>query len=229
MFSRFTIISLIIISFTVGCKNIESTPQTEESADIAEPTQPTSQSQALKDDINVEDVDVSQNSIENDIEYYEDEENLEFVYEEFDISRVLNRLQLGELMENRSLEVLLAAQLREGDQLVEDVLETGDGTFDIYKLVDSFDNELAYFYYESDVIGTIEIIHSGGVPDAMIRPGLTYEELRNTYDNPIAYGSAIEARVFVHEGDVGFRMDTSYGIAEPIDLEDDTEILYIQF
>lgn len=58
MFSRFTIISLIIISFTVGCKNIESTPQTEESADIAEPTQPTSQSQALKDDINVEDVDV---------------------------------------------------------------------------------------------------------------------------------------------------------------------------
>ena len=155
-------------------------------------------------------------------------DELDFVFQPFDEQLVLDRLQLEALQENRSLKILLASELRENDELVPDVLETGDGTFDIYKLrSDGID--LAYFYYENDVIGTIEIIHSGGVPDGMIRPGHTYEQLQQTYENPIAYGSVIEARVFIYEDGIGFRMDTSYGIYEPIDLEDDTEILYIQF
>ena len=179
-----------------------------------------------EDDLNEKQLEETSDSLKTD---FVEGLDLEFVYEKFDTIRVLERLNLSALLEKRSIQELLAADLREGDKLVQDILETGDGTFDIYKLVDVYKNELAFFYYESDYIGTIEIVHSGGVPDAMIRPGLTFEELSKTYDNPIAYGSEIEARVFIHEEGVGFRMDTSYGIYEPIDLEDDTEILYIQF
>ncbi|KQC33698.1 hypothetical protein AAU57_10435 [Nonlabens sp. YIK11] len=179
----------------------------------------------LEKDEEVEDLEEPLNNYE---EEYSDQ-HLEFVYEAFDIAKVLERLQLGELIADRNVSTLLNADLREGDTVVQDILETGDGTFDIYKLVDEYDNELAYFYFESDVISTIEIVHPGGVPDAMIRPGLTFEKLRKTYENPVAYGSEIEARVFVQEDGVSFRMDTSYGVYEPIDLEDDIEILYIQF
>ncbi|PRP66585.1 hypothetical protein BST86_05455 [Nonlabens agnitus] len=175
-----------------------------------------------------EEVEYLEETFNNYEEEYSDQ-HLEFVYEAFDIARVLERLQLGELIADRTVSTLLNADLREGDTVVQDILETSDGTFDIYKLVDEYDNELAYFYFESDVISTIEIVHPGGVPDAMIRPGLTFEQLHKTYENPVAYGSEIEARVFVQEDGVSFRMDTSYGVYEPIDLEDDIEILYIQF
>lgn len=156
------------------------------------------------------------------------QQSLDHVYLDFDKNRVLERLGLGGLIENRLVSILLSSELRPGDKLVQSILETGDGTFDIYKLI-SQDNEIAFFYYEGNQITTIEIVHYGGTPDDMIGPGNTFEDLRATYDQPVAYGSEIEGRVFVFIDEVGFRLDTGWHIYEPIDVEDDTEILYIQF
>lgn len=221
---------LLIIAFIVsGCKENNANIESESTPIIEKTTDSVSSQMEL---VEKENVLKNQNSQKEEVEYEDDEEFLEnlqrFAYLDFDKQQVLDRLQLNLSEENRSLKSLLSSELREGDVLINDILETGDGTFDIYRLV-SNGIDIARFYYESDYIGTIEIIHYSGTPDDMISPGHTFGDLRKTYDNPVAYGSEIEGRVFVQTGGVGFRMDAGWGIYEPIDLEDDTEILYIQF
>ena len=159
---------------------------------------------------------------------FEDLEYVEVTYEAFDIPQVLERLQLQSLETNRSLENLLNATLRSTDFLRPFERKNGDGVFDNYMLtINGID--AVEFYPDGDLIDTIMIINAVGVPETMIQPGLAYEDLQKTYQNPIAYGSEVESRVHVFIGDIGFRMDAMWNIVEPVDIEDDTEILWIQF
>ncbi|AZQ44242.1 hypothetical protein [Nonlabens ponticola] len=228
--------ALLLFVLLISCKDYKEESRENSVGETLEPDY----KKRSKPDLykNVTDQDTSLNEtvrkvVEKSAELLEnledDEEDYpEFVYLPFDSTRVLQYLGLAALNENRSVEALLGSNLDKGYFLKDDILETGDGTFNIYKLVYE-DIDVAYFYHESGNITTIEIIDSAGVPDDMISPGHTFGELSATYENPVAYGSEIEARVFVNIGSIGFRMDSSYGIYEPIDLEDDTEILYIQF
>jgi|GEM_PF-4495646 len=152
----------------------------------------------------------------------------EYQYDKFDPIEVLKRLQLDTLLQERKLKTLLSASIRPGDSLRPYDRVKGDGHFNTYML-SSQGVDIVEFYHEDDTITDIQILDALAVPDHMIRPGLTYGDLINTYDNPIAYGSEIEARVNITVDGVSFRMATSYGVYEPIDLEDDIEILLIQF
>ncbi|WP_194850444.1 hypothetical protein [Nonlabens antarcticus] len=152
----------------------------------------------------------------------------EFIYTPFSPGIVMKRLGLSEVLRDRSVKTLLSATLRKKDTLRPMVIETGDGAFDIYML--SIDSEEAVeFYYENDVITSIQVISPAGGPADMIGPGLAFENLRKSYVNPVAYGSEIEARVFVPLDSVYIRLATNYGVYEPIDVEDDTEIMLISF
>lgn len=200
--------------YSADLENVTSAPSQEINND----------SSSIEDLEEANEIDAIDN--EESIDEYYDEPD--FVYTRFDKEEVLNRLNLQSLNKRRTLENLLNATLRYGDSLRPFVRETGDGTFDIYML-SSNGVDIAEFYYEGDMITTIQIIDATGVPDDMIQPGLPYEELTKIYDNPVAYGSEIEGRVFINLDGISFRMDTNYGIYEPVDLEDDTEILLIQF
>jgi hypothetical protein len=152
----------------------------------------------------------------------------EFTYVAFSPTKVMKRLNLLQVHKDRSVQTLLSSSLRSGDSLRPLVIETGDGTFDTFALsIDGHDSVL--FYFESDVITTIQVISPLGVPADMIGPELAFENLKRTYENPVAYGSEIEGRVFVFLDSISIRLATSYGIYEPIDVEDDTEILLIGF
>jgi hypothetical protein len=141
---------------------------------------------------------------------------------------VMKRLDLLEVHKDRSVKTLLSSNLRSGDSLRPLVIETGDGTFDTFALsIDGEDSVL--FYYESDIITVIQVISPLGTPADMIGPELAFKNLRRTYENPVAYGSEIEGRVFVFMDSIAIRLKTSYGIYEPIEIEDDTEILLIGF
>lgn len=159
---------------------------------------------------------------------YESEDEEEFTYRKFDKQEVLESWNLGSLMEKRSLEELFTATLRDGDSIRAFIYKSGEGTFDVYRL-SSNGIDIADFYPEGDQIDGIHILDAAGVPEDMIHPGLPFEELKKTYEDPIAYGSEIEARVYVAIDEVIFRMSALYGVPEPIDIEDDTEILLIQF
>jgi hypothetical protein len=230
MYRLFSFLFLSVVLLT-GCRDDNNSGQSQN-----KPAQGKSnQSSPEKDPSPMDETVVERSTLEmtdqnpkfNDDGNY-DHEQYEFVYDLFDEQTVLDYLNLSELYKNRTVNALLNSQLRRGDTIIADILETGDGTFDIYKLV-SDDEDIAFFYPEKEVISAIEIVSSGGTPDTMIHPGLTYEQLRTTYENPVAYGSEIEGRVFVFMDSVYFRMATTYAIPEPVDIEDDTEILLIQF
>lgn len=159
---------------------------------------------------------------------FEDVVYVEITYNAFDATQVLERLQLQSLETNRSLENLLNTTLRPSDSLRPFERKNGEGTFDNYMLsINGID--AVEFYPNGDLIDTIMIINAVGVPETMIQPGLAYEDLQKTYENPVAYGSEVESRVHVFIADISFRMDAMWNVAEPVDIEDDTEILWIQF
>lgn len=165
---------------------------------------------------------------ENNRNWDDDDVVREFTYVAFSPNKVMKRLNFLQVHKDRSVKTLLSSTLRVGDSLRPLVIETGDGTFETFALsIDGLDSVL--FYFESDLITTIQVISPLGVPADMIGPGLDYENLKRTYENPIAYGSEIEGRVFVFMDSIAIRLKTSYGIYEPIEIEDDTEILLIGF
>ncbi|BAO56445.1 hypothetical protein [Nonlabens marinus] len=220
---KFSVALLALFALSISCKQKskiidpkEVTTNFENNLNPIDSNQTDSLSGNLATNQNLE------KSLEDDV--VEDE----FIYLPFSPSKVMKRLGLSKVNEDRSVQTLLASPLRESDALRPHIIETGDGTFDTYMLsIDGYDSVV--FYYESDVITTIEVISSIGAPADMIGPGLAYENIKSTYENPIAYGSEIEARVYVHLDSLSIRLATSYGIPEPIEIEDDTEILYIGF
>ncbi len=231
MTSKCFILVLSIVCMTVGCKEKSSNASTTNLA--AGDVDPILDD---IDEINPSSIDTLPiiDSLDKDIDTVTvDSLTIDstqvMVYEAFNENEALKRLNLEVLIKERSLKKLLTAKLREGDRLEKQELETGDGTFDIYVLINQNDVELAYFYYERDIISPIEIIDPLGVPEGMISPGCTYSDLRKIYEDPVAYGSEIEGRVYIHEDEVGYRMKRRHGWYEPVELEDDTEILYIQF
>ncbi len=231
MISRTAIFLLAMTTALSSCKNVETTSVTVDQIDSTgtDPSYGNAQELKIPAPSSATDssfVDELEETWEENIDT-----NTRFVYEDFNVQRALDRLHLGMLgqEETRTVDQLLNANLRDGDLIKPIVIETGDGTFDAYVLVTQGNIELAYFYYENQFINTIQIIHPSGVPDAMIGPERTYGDLKDTYENPVAYGSEIEGRVYVHIDDIGFRMNAGHGFYEPVDLNDDTEIMLIEF
>lgn len=103
------------------------------------------------------------------------------------------------------------------------ILETGEGDFTGYEILDSLTKKRDAFLHvsEDSLINHIEIFS----PKYKIIEGIgvnsTYGELINAYPNIETHGSEIEARVHSTIGNIGFRLDvesTYYNIENDNDL-----------
>ena len=103
------------------------------------------------------------------------------------------------------------------------ILETGEGEFNGYEILDSLTKKRDAFLHVSDdsLINHIEIFS----PKYKIIEGIgvnsTYGELINAYPNIETHGSEIEARVHSTIGNISFRLDvesTYYNIEDDNDL-----------
>ncbi len=152
----------------------------------------------------------------------------EQVYVKFDPQVVLEFLKITAIAESRMVDSLLASELRENDS-INKITKTSEGEgFEVYALFYN-DIEIVYFYFTDDTINSIEIIDIEATPSNMIGPGLTFGDLRKAYGNLTAYGDEKGKLVVVSVDNSKFIMDYHWDIEEPIYIEDDIEILRVQF
>lgn len=119
-------------------------------------------------------------------------------------------------------------------QIVKGVVENGEGSFDVYKIMDGDGEELANIYcIENDEL--VEVPHSVQITSNRIatpegiRVGDSYEKLQATYRDFKVTGSEIEGWTYAQIGDVYMRL-SAYNPAPPaVSVAPDDEVVFIEF
>ncbi len=91
------------------------------------------------------------------------------------------------------------------------VIENGEGSFDVYLILDEDGNELGFFdallIDEEEEVGLITVTTEEARTAEGVRVGMTYSELARLLDDFTVYGSEIEGRVHVDYGNYYFLID----------------------
>lgn len=126
--------------------------------------------------------------------------------------------------------------IAENDKLRKDVLQTGEGDFEIYYF-DADDGQPALYVVEDlndpTLVGDVHVIREGAtVPGAKgIIVGDTWGALRKAFPKIEVFGSEIEGMTNAYSGNLSFRLDTynSEYELEHSDINDTTKIIEIAF
>lgn len=101
------------------------------------------------------------------------------------------------------------SELEAGGVLEKDILETGEGSFDVWNISDKNHGQLGYLmenYEVKDEISNIYIT-SDKVDYTGIKVGTTWAEIQKAHPDAKAHGSEIEGRVSVQIGKHYFRLE----------------------
>lgn len=119
-------------------------------------------------------------------------------------------------------------------QIVKGIVENGEGSFDVYKIMDEDGEELANIYcIENDelveVPQSVQITSNRIATPEGIRVGDSYEKLQATYRDFKVTGSEIEGWTYAQIGDVYMRL-SAYNPAPPtVSVAPDDEVVFIEF
>ena len=104
-------------------------------------------------------------------------------------------------------------------QLQKGILETGEGTFDVYYIQSTNNEELGYILEnEKDhTVLSIVITSSKGLMDNDIAVGSTYQRFREVYPQAEINRSEIESRFFTSSGNFVFFFD-GYALKDPVHI-----------
>jgi hypothetical protein len=147
-------------------------------------------------------------------------------YKRYDLAKQADVKEDKMIMQNGLSQYKMGSDIFEysiGPFFKKAILETGEGDFSGYEILDSLTKKRDVFLHvsEDSLINHIEIFS----PKYKIIEGIgvnsTYGELINAYPNIETHGSEIEARVHSTIGNIGFRLDaesTYYNIENDNDL-----------
>lgn len=117
-------------------------------------------------------------------------------------------------------------------KLEKDVLQTGEGDFDIYNIKDSEGNVVGYFspFGEmEDSVGIITVTSELAQTEDGIKIGDSFKTLLEKYPNLEVFGSEIEGYTQATVGRLGYRLDEQHYNYElkPSDIKSETKIIEI--
>lgn len=101
--------------------------------------------------------------------------------------------------------------ISDADKLQKEVMQTGEGDFDIYPLTDENGNRLGYILpdpRDEKKIGSIHITSDKLTTPAGIRVGDSFSKLEKVMGEVVVHGSEIEGRTMAQFGNMVFRLDT---------------------
>lgn len=149
------------------------------------------------------------------------------------ISTTAMRTALGisELVPGQSIQALME---KASKKIVKGVVENGEGSFDVYKIMDDDGEELANIYCDEndelvEVPGSVQITSNRIATPEGIRVGDSYEKLQATYRDFKVTGSEIEGWTYARIGDVYIRL-SAYNPAPPaVSVAPDDQVVFIEF
>lgn len=140
-------------------------------------------------------------------------------------------LGISEIVPGQGIQALIE---KAGKKIVKGVVESGEGSFDVYKIMDDDGQELANIYcIENDALvevpQSVQITSNRIATPEGIRVGDTYEKLQATYRDFTVTGSEIEGWTYARIGDVYIRL-SAYNPAPPaVSVAPDDQVVFIEF
>lgn len=127
-----------------------------------------------------------------------------------------------------------AAIERAGKKIVKGIVENGEGTFDVYKIMDDDGEELANIYcIENDelveVPVSVQITSPRIATPEGIQVGDSYEKLQATYSGFTVTGSEIEGWTYAKIGDVYMRLSAYNPNPSSVSVAPDDQVVFIEF
>ncbi|WMX14365.1 MULTISPECIES: hypothetical protein [unclassified Aureispira] len=115
------------------------------------------------------------------------------------------------IYENAFLQVFPGSPIEEHKAIIEeDLLQTGEGDFEIYNIKHNENGVVAYFLadpIDQELVGEIYITSPLAQTEDGIGLGHTFGELLDKYPNLEVHGSEIESQTFANYGNLAFRID----------------------
>lgn len=110
--------------------------------------------------------------------------------------------------------------------LVRDSLQTGEGTFEVFKYSKEQGTDIAYIYLDEDNnIELIEVISDLYKTEQGVGVGSSFDEVKLAYPNSKTHGSEIEGRTTVQTEGIQFLIDAYYFNYEVNESEIDPETI----
>lgn len=140
-------------------------------------------------------------------------------------------LGISEIVPGQGIQALIE---KAGKKIVKGIVENGEGSFEVYKILDDDGEELANIYcIENDelveVPQSIQITSNRIATPEGIRVGDVYEKLQATYRDFTVTGSEIEGWTYARIGDVYIRL-SAYNPAPPaVSVAPDDQVVFIEF
>ncbi|NJL14072.1 MAG: hypothetical protein HC913_14410 [Microscillaceae bacterium] len=103
------------------------------------------------------------------------------------------------------------------DSFREDVVETGEGSFDVVKILDENGDALADIHFQSEEnnVNLVEIYSEKAFTIDGLKIGKSFKDILKIYPDALPHGSEIEGQVNVEADGIYYRLDernTSYDI-----------------
>lgn len=98
-------------------------------------------------------------------------------------------------------------------KLKKDILQTGEGDFDIWTIQHEEHGEIGYVMEDFQRVGTIGVIHFTSEKIRTVRGlgvGTSWAEVKNVYPSIVAHGSEIEGYTSAEAGDYVFELDARH-------------------
>lgn len=119
-----------------------------------------------------------------------------------------------------------------GKRLKATVMRNGEGTFDVYAILDENGQQIGYSHpnlKDKKLLGDIIITSPNARTADGIRIGSSYGELRRKYPKIEVHGSEAESRTYAMQGDIYYRLDVAnskYNL-DPNSIDDGVKVVEI--
>lgn len=115
------------------------------------------------------------------------------------------------IFQNSILSMSPRHPIKEYEAVIEkDLLETGEGNFEIFNLKDAKNNVVAYFLpdpNDNSLIGEIYVTSPEAQTEDGIKIGQTFGDLLDKHPDLEVHGSEIEGQTFANYGNLSFKID----------------------
>ncbi|MFT5645614.1 MAG: hypothetical protein ACI976_000287 [Aureispira sp.] len=118
------------------------------------------------------------------------------------------------IFQNSFLNISPGSQIAEHETRIEKgLLQTGDGDFEIYNILDAQKTVVAYFLadpVDTELVGDIYVTSPLAYTEDDIRIGNTFGILVTKYETLEVHGSEIESQTFANLGSLSFKIDEAH-------------------
>lgn len=115
------------------------------------------------------------------------------------------------IFQNSFLNISPGTQIAEYKAFIEeDLLQTGEGDFEIYNVKDAKNGVVAYFLadpMDNEIVGDVYITSPLAQTESGIGIGHTFGDLLTKFPDLEVHGSEIESQTFANQGNLFFKLD----------------------